>query len=56
MTVKALRFRPSLAKLAYVLTRAALKLPLAKKLSAATRETMPMGYVLVARKPYSDER
>jgi len=43
------RFR--LAWPVYWLTIALLTLPPVKKLSAATRESMPMGYVLVAQKP-----
>ncbi|MGH8318453.1 MAG: class I SAM-dependent methyltransferase [Steroidobacteraceae bacterium] len=40
----------ALARIAYGVTRSLLAAPLVKRLSAATRETMPMAYFLVAQK------
>jgi SAM-dependent methyltransferase len=51
IATKALVSRPRLARIVYTLSRAVLWLPSVKRLSARTREAMPMGYVLVAQKP-----
>jgi SAM-dependent methyltransferase len=56
IAVKALGSRPRLARLIYVLTRAMLKLSLVKKLSEATKTSMPLGYVLVAQKPTGGDK
>jgi len=48
--VKAISIRPTLAKLIYAITRASLRAKTVRKLSQATRDTMPLGYVLVAAK------
>lgn len=50
IATKALASRPRLAGITYALTRACLSWPSVKRLSARTRETMPMGYILVVRK------
>ncbi len=51
VATKALGGRPRLAHCMHTVTRAFLALPAVKRLSAATRDKLPMGYVLVACKP-----
>jgi hypothetical protein len=50
LATKAVASRPRLARLVHLVSRALLTLPPIKKLSMATRESMPAGYVLVAQK------
>lgn len=56
MAVKSLASHRGLCRVAYAVTRTALRLPAVKRLSKATSETMPLGYVLVAQKPGRDVR
>lgn len=51
IATKALSGRPRLARIVYGTTRALLALRAVKKLSASTREVLPLGYILVAQKP-----
>jgi SAM-dependent methyltransferase len=51
IAVKALGSRPRICRLVYAATRSTLRLSAIKKLSMLTSATMPMGYILVARKP-----
>jgi SAM-dependent methyltransferase len=51
IATKAVASRPRLAGCVHGLSRMLLALPRVKRLSAATRDTMPMGYVLVAQTP-----
>lgn len=50
LLTKILAPRPGLARVAYTLTRVFLSLGVVKRISHRTRETMPMGYLLVAQK------
>lgn len=51
IVTKSLGASKAIAGMAYHATRALLAVPLVKRLSVATRETMPMTYFLVAQKP-----
>ena len=55
LATKAVASRPRLARLIHTVCCGLLNLPPVRKLSAATRELMPLGYVLVARKAHDTD-